>query len=593
MTPYELKWNLDSLYPGGSRSAELEKLLVSCEGALDAIDRALPSLPPRPGDAWARLVRDLQEVGARLWEAIDFLDCLEAEDVSDALAGQLQSRAQRMNARRATLQTRLETRLLSVDEDAWTDFLSHRELAGLSFVLNEIREVARLKMSPEKEILAEELATDGYHAWGRLYEKIAGRLRVDFEENGKRTTLSMGQLHNKLENPDRQIRKQAFEKMEEAWSGVADLAAMTLNSQAGYRLSLYKARGWDSVLQEPLRISRIRRETLDTMWGVVAEESPRLVPYLREKARLIGIDRPAWYDLAAPVGSAERRFTYGEAAEFILEHFGRFSAELRDFARLAFERRWIEAEDRPGKRAGGFCTDFPLHGETRIFMTFGETYGSVSTLGHELGHAYHSWVVKDLPFWATQYPMTLAETASTFCETLISEAALRGASDDRERLALLAIQADDAVTMLMNIRARFLFETSYFEARRKKSLTAEELGVEMRSAEEKAYAGALGGYHPLFWASKLHFYITGMPFYNFPYVFGYLFSNGIYARAAEEGPSFAKRYVALLRETGSAPCEEIARRHLGADLARPDFWKNAVDRVLAPAERFVESAERP
>jgi pepF/M3 family oligoendopeptidase len=592
MVKLETKWDLDSLYAGGSRSEALEGLLRSCESALDAADRALDALPSDPGDGLVRVIRDLQDIGARLSEAIDFIECLEAQDVADAIAGQLMSRAQKMNARRAALQTRLETRFLSAEDGAWSRLLSDQRLGGLSFVLNEMREVARLKMPPEKEMLAEELATDGYHAWGRLYEKIAGRLRVEFVENGKKSTLSMGQLHNKLESADRGVRKLAFQKMEEAWAGVEDLAAIALNSQAGYRLSLYKNRGWDSVLQEPLRINRIRHGTLDAMWEAVGEESERLLPYLNEKARLLGLDRLAWYDLAAPVGAADKPFRFDEAAEFVLEHFGRFSGDLQTFARTAFERRWIEAEDRPGKRAGGFCTDFPLHGETRIFMTFGGTYGSVSTLGHELGHAYHSWVVKDLPFWATQYPMTLAETASTFCETIIADAALAAASDKKERLALLAVQADDAVTMLMNIRARFLFETSFFDMRRAKSLTAEELGAEMKRAQVKAYAGALAvdGYHPLFWASKLHFYITGMPFYNYPYVFGYLFSNGIYERALGEGPGFADRYVSLLRETGSGTCEEIARRHLGVDLTRPDFWRSAVRRVLKQAERFVELA---
>ncbi len=594
MAKYEPKWDLASLYPGGSRSAELEKLLRETESAIEETDRSLRALPPEPGEALVRAILDLQALAERLSEAIDFIECLEAENVADEIAGQLMGRAQKMSARRATLQTRLEQRFLAADDASWKKLLADERLAGVAFAMNEARETARIKMAPEMEMLAEELATDGYHAWGRLYEKIAGKLRVEFEEDGKKTTLSMGQLHNKLESPDRKVRKRAFEKMEEAWSGVADLAAIALNSQAGYRLSLYKNRGWESVLREPLRMGRVRPETLDAMWGAVAEESGRLVPYLNAKARLLGLDRLAWYDLPAPVGAADRRFTYDQAAEFILEHFGRFSPGLRDFARTAFEKRWIEAEDRPGKRAGGFCTDLPLHGETRIFMTFGGTYGSVSTLGHELGHAYHSWIVKDLPFWATQYPMTLAETASTFCETIISDAALGAASGERERLALLAIQADDAVTMMMNIRARFLFETSFFEARRMKSLTPDELGVEMKRAEEKAYEGALAadGYHPLFWASKLHFYITGMPFYNYPYVFGFLFSNGIYDRALSEGPAFADRYVALLRETGSASCEEIAKKHLGVDLAKSDFWRSAVRRALVSADRFVEEARR-
>jgi oligoendopeptidase F len=186
--------------------------------------------------------------------------------------------------------------------------------------------------------------------------------------------------------------------------------------------------------------------------------------------------------------------------------------------------------------------------------------------------------------------MTLAETASTFCETIISDAAFETASSDRERLALLAVRADEALIMMMNLRARFVFETSFFDARRKGNPTVDELGELMVSAQKECFRDALTVYHPLFWASKLHFYITQMPFYNFPYVFGYLFSNGLYDRARAEGKSFEKKYEALLRETGAASCEDLARKHLGVDLTKPDFWEGAADRALAPAERFVELA---
>jgi len=594
MGGYDLAWNLDSLYEGGSGSPSFEKLLRRCAEGIDACDAEIASLPPAPGEAWVRAAIMLQNLSALLWEATDFAECLEAQDVADSVAGQLTSRIDRMNARRSVLQTLLATRFLTAGDDGWRSFLEDRRLAGVAFFLNEQREIARLKMDPEREVLADELATDGYHAWGRMYEKIAGRLRVRFPDHGEEQILSMGQIHNKMEDPDRSVRKEAFAKMEEAWNEVAELTAMTLNHQAGFRLSLYGRRGWDSVLDEPLRINRLGRETLETMWGVVADESRKLLPYMEAKARLLGIDRLAWYDVTAPVGKTNRKFTYDEAAGFIRTHFAGFSEDLAGFSRAAFEQRWIEAEDRPGKRAGGFCTDFPLEGETRIFMTFGGTYGGVSTLGHELGHAYHTWLLRDRPFWTTQYPMTLAETASTFCETIISDAALDAASSDEERLALLAIQSEEALIMMMNLRARFVFETSFFDERRKKSLTADELNGLMLRAQKQCFCDGLDpeGYHPLFWASKLHFYITTMPFYNFPYVFGYLFSNGIYERAVAEGPAFAKQYEALLGDTGTMTCEKLASKHLGVDLTRPDFWAAAVHRTLESPRRFVELAAK-
>ena len=380
---------------------------------------------------------------------------------------------------------------------------------------------------------------------------------------------------------------------------------MALNSQAGFRLSLYAGRGWDSILWEPLHVNRLRPETLEAMWSAVAAKSSGLLPYLAAKAAYLGLDRMRWADLLAPVGQTgangtagghspaegQRQFSYPAAADYILRQFGAFSGELEQFARRAFSGRWIEVEDRSGKAAGGYCTDLPLSGETRIFMTFGGTFGGVSTLAHELGHAYHAWLLRDRPYFATIYPMALAETASTFCETLIMDAAL-DAAGPAEELALLGNIGDEAVTMLMNLRARFLFECAFFDRRSAGPLTADELSTLMVEAQREAYCDGLApdGYHPLFWASKLHFYITSMPFYNFPYVFGYLFSNGLSARARAEGAGFAPAYARLLRDTGSMTCEELAQRHLGVDLSQPAFWEGAVDRVLEVVPRFIAAA---
>ncbi|MFH1276949.1 MAG: M3 family oligoendopeptidase [Candidatus Eisenbacteria bacterium] len=592
MTEFNPKWDLDSLYPGGSRSESFALLLEKAERDADECAKTIDALGDEPGEAWAKAALHLQALSATLSEAVDFVECLEAQDVKDSLASQLMSRVDKMVSRKGTLRTKLETRFLGAGDGAWKTFLERPEISLVAFPLNELREAARRKMDPAREILAEELSVDGYHGWGRMYEKIAGGLRVSIEERGKAAELSMGQLHNKMEDPDRAVRKQAFEKLEESWGRVAETTALALNNQAGFRLSLYRSREWESVLQEPLRINRMQRETLDVMWGVAAERSARLLPYMKEKARLLGIDRLAWYDVTAPVGEADKKFPYGEACEFILEHFGGFHEGLTEFSRHALESRWVEAEDRPGKRAGGFCTDFPLNKETRIFMTFGGTYGNVSTLGHELGHAYHTWLLKDDPFWRTRYPMALAETASTFCETIISDAALEGAASDGERLALLAIKAEEALIMMMNLRTRFVFETSFFDVRRKSSPTVDELNELMVKAQKECFHSGLEVYHPLFWASKLHFYITQMPFYNFPYVFGYLFSNGIYDRAVKEGPSFAPKYDALLRDTGAMTSEALAKKHLGADLTNPEFWEAAADRALSGAERFVELAKK-
>ena len=583
-------WDLEVIFAGGSDSPELAEFLSRLEQGLEALAAQVAVLGEAPRE-WAEAIDAWQQRAAEIAQAYSFVECLAAADTADAVATQLGGRLDAMDARLKTIEVEIDKRMLRLSDTAWSRVGEQPGPAACAFFLQRQRTLARRKMDPERESLAETLAANGYHAWSRLYDKLAGSLRAEVSDDGLRRSLSMGQLVHRLEDSDRAVRAAAFQGMEQAWRGVQDLAAMALNSQAGFRLSLYAGRGWDSILWEPLHLNRLRRETLDAMWAAIAARSAGLLPYLQAKARLLEVDRMRWADLVAPVARSERRFDYAAAADYIVERFAAFGGDLGEFAQHAFAERWIEVEDRPGKAAGGFCTDLPLSRQTRIFMTFGRTFGGVSTLAHELGHAYHAWLLRDRPYFATGYPMALAETASTFCETLIMDAALDAASG-AEELVLLGNIGDEAVAMLMNLRARFLFEVAFFEARERGPLTAAELGELMVTAQREAYCDGLAadGYHPLFWASKLHFYITGMPFYNFPYVFGYLFSNGLSARARSEGAGFAASYARLLQDTGAMTCEELAERHLGEDLTRTSFWEAAVDRVMEVVPRFTRAA---
>ena len=583
-------WDLEGIFAGGSRSPEFAAFLARLDAGIETLAGQVAALGEEPGD-WSAAVSGWQQRAAELGQAYSFVECVAAADTGDAVATQLGGRLDAVEARLKSIEVEIDRRLLALSDDTWQRLLEQEPLAQVAFFLNRQRAMARHKMDPRRETLAETLAVNGYHAWGRMYDKLAGSLRAAVTEDGQQVELSMGQLVHRLEDADGAVRGAAFGHLEEAWRGVQDLSAMALNSQAGFRQSLYAGRGWQSVLWEPLHLNRLRPETLQAMWSAIAAKSAALLPYLEAKARLLNIDRMRWADLIAPVANSDSRFEYPAAADYIVQRFAAFGGELGEFARHAFARRWIEVEDRPGKAAGGFCTDLPLSRQTRIFMTYGGTFGGVTTLAHELGHAYHAWLLRDRPYFATHYPMALAETASTFCETLIMDAALDTASGEQE-LALLGNIGDEAVMMLMNLRSRFLFETAFFERRADGPLTADELSEVMVDAQREAYRGGLAedGYHPLFWASKLHFYITSMPFYNFPYVFGYLFSNGLSALARREGPGFSKAYARLLQDTGSMTCEELARRHLGEDLTGAPFWERAVDRVLEVVPRFTRAA---
>ncbi len=591
-----MRWDLDSLFPGGSASKEYAEFLDRIRGKLESAGEALEKIKnkkdtSRFGD-WKAYVLSLQDLYDHIRHAGAFAGCLTSQNVNDELAHSHEATVSEFGAKWQVLLTGFEEFAVAIDDRQWQEFVAQDEIAEIRFYLDDLRDRARAKMAPEMEKLAINLAVDGYHAWNRLYDKMAGDLRVDFEENGKTEKISLGQLANKLESADRKIRETAFRKLQEAWESRAELAAMALNSQAGFRLALYQNRGWKSHLYEPLRIARLKEETLWAMWSAVSKSINRFKPYIAAKKRLLGIDSFRWFDQTAPVGKLSKKYSYQEACDFIVSHLSSFSEEMGAFSRMALDKRWVESEYRPGKAAGGFCTGFPLKKESRIFMTFGGTFGGLSTLAHELGHAYHSFVLKDKPSFASRYPMTLAETASTFNELRVTDAALESSDDPEEKIMLLDQKIANGFVMLCNIRARFIFDDTFYTERKKGFVPRSRLDKMMIDAQKQAYGELIEdeGWHPLFWASKLHFFITAMPFYNFPYTFGFLFANGVYDRALKEGKSFAKRYRALLEDTGSMTNEEIARKHLGEDLTHEDFWRASIDRVMADIEPFVKMA---
>ncbi|MBU5213498.1 M3 family oligoendopeptidase [Heyndrickxia oleronia] len=595
-TTYSLTWDLDVFFKDGSNSEEfrnfLEKIkeeIISFNNEVDNWD----SIQVLHEEAkFLELLKKLQTNSQMLTQAGAFVSCLQAQNTLDEKASELKGNVAELRAQLNTILTNFDDKLRRIEENQWQQLLQNPEIKELAFVLNERRELAKEKLPKEQEALVNSLSVDGYHGWGDMYDTLVSQVKIPFEENGEIVELSVGQAHNKFSNPDRNVRATVFKNWEKAWDEKADMFATTLNHLAGFRLSLYKERGWDEVLKEPLSYNRMQKETLESMWQVISDYKKPLTDYLKRKAELLGIEKLSWYDLDAPIGKVNTQFSYQEGAEFIIQHFGKFGDQLASFTKIAFEDSWIEAEDRAGKRPGGFCTSFPVSGQSRIFMTYSGTPSNVSTLAHELGHAFHSYALKNVHPLKRGYAMNVAETASTFAEMIVADASVKNAKSDEERLPLLEDKVQRSVALLMNIHSRFLFETRFYEERKKGIVSKKRLNELMLEAQKEAYGDGLEEYHPLFWASKLHFFITGVPFYNFPYTFGYLFSLGIYAQAQKEGKGYEEKYMALLQDTGSMKVEDLAMKHLNVDLTKRDFWEEGVKLCVKDVEEFLEATKQ-
>ncbi|RIX52761.1 M3 family oligoendopeptidase [Paenibacillus nanensis] len=591
MSKYPMTWDLDAIYPGGSDSAAFAKELAGMEAGIAELQGVLADSAVDVKERVKKMTALSQSILLSLRQSESFIECLTAQNVRDLAAIGLGDRVKNISAKFFAELTRFDNVLREIDDAAWKELLQDGALGELAFNLSERRELAKLKLAPELEALVGDLAIDGYHGWGDLYNLIVSGAKFRVEQDGEEKLLSAGQMANRLSDSDRSVREAAFAEWERVWASVADLSADALNRIAGFRLKLYEKRGWSSVLQEPLQINRMSEATLNAMWSAIEDGKKALVLYLERKARLLGVEKLDWHDVDAPIGSATRTVSYDEGAAFITEQFRAFDPAMADFAEMAFKDGWIEAEDRAGKRPGGFCTSFPKSGQTRIFMTYSGTASNISTLAHELGHAYHQHVMNDLPGFSQEYAMNVAETASTFAEMIVSDRAMQAAKDEEEKLGLLEDKIQRSVAFFMNIHARLLFETRFYERRKQGLVTVSELNELMEAAQREAFKDTLGAAHPHFWASKLHFYLTDVPFYNFPYTFGYLFSAGLYARAQQEGPSFASKYVALLRDTGRMTVEQLAEKHLGVNLEEQTFWREAVSLTEEDVRLFLEMTE--
>jgi oligoendopeptidase F len=592
---YSDVWNLDVFFKGGSESSEfaghLEITAELIERFQIKVNKWTPLNTFEDRAYLKELLADFEKAGKKLRQAGAFVSCLQAQNTADKKAQNLEARVTSLSALFQTALSSFDNQLTSINDEVWGRLLTDDSLKEVSYVLTERRERAKDKLSKEEEALISALSVDGYHSWGQLYDLIVGKIKVSFCENGEEKQLSVGQAFNKFSSPDRVVRAAIFENWEKAWEEQAEYLAKTLNHLSGFRLNVYNKRGWEDVLKEPLSINRMEKETLETMWTVISENKEMLVKYLERKAKLLGLEKLSWFDLDAPYGKTETKVSYQEGAKFIEQQFAQFGEKMAAFAKKAFEEQWIEGEDRPGKAPGGFCTFFPESNQSRIFMTYSGTPSNVSTLAHELGHGFHTFAMKGVPHLNRGYAMNVAETASTFAEMIVADAAVKNATDEEEKLALLDDKIQRTVALLMNIHARFLFETSFYEERKLGQVPVERLNELMLAAQKEAYCDALAEYHPLFWASKLHFFITGVPFYNFPYTFGYLFSLGIYAQALEEGKGYEEKYIALLRDTASMSVEQLAKKHLEVELTHKDFWEKAVRPCIEDIEEFLQLTE--
>ncbi|MEH8157834.1 M3 family oligoendopeptidase [Aeromonas veronii] len=594
---YQQQWNNDHIYPGLD-SPELEADMRAARHALEELASYMAGLDGVRDDDAALLdflrevrlrTRDIHNIG---WNMAILAACRGSQDARDPQAKQLASRARTLIADLFKMLAPVEDLMLALPEEEFSALMRDPLLGEEAYRLRHERRLQDQRLPVAAEQLVIGLGTDGLHAWGNLYNDLVGKIRLTIDGR----EMGLAEASNLLSSPVRALRLEAFDAISAGWEGEQETVAAILNALNGWRLELARQRG-NTRLLDALDLSchqsHIERATLDALMSETWRARGLGQRALELMAERLGIDDPGAEDLFAPPPAASSRdIPFDEAIELIADAFSRFDPEMGAFARMMAEKGWIDAAPTPNRRTGAYCTKFAEPVEPRVFVTYAGTMDNVITLAHELGHAWHNWVIRDLPMSQRRYPMTLAETASIFAETLVRSALFEQAQSPEEQLAIAWAEADGAATFLINIPARFDFERALVAERAQGYVPAERLKALTDEAWGRWYEGSLTRYHPMFWAAKAHFSIAGFGFYNYPYLFGYLFSLGVYQQlmsrkaAGEEG--VAEAYRALLRDTGRMSAEDLVAKHLGQDIREAVFWQGSLAQVAQAVERFAQ-----
>ncbi|NBV85560.1 MAG: hypothetical protein EBS01_04705 [Verrucomicrobia bacterium] len=587
---YPDRWSLDSWFSGfGNEDYNAFKASLILE--MDLLKGRADGLSQDTA-AIAALINETEALGTRLGLLSAFLGCLSADDCNNEAVKADEAWLSTLEAEFTKLRAALQGALAHLDDARFAILLANDSLQNAGYALEQMRAEGRHQMSVELEALAADLNVNGLHAWGRLYDTLTGKMEFSMTfPDGHTETVPMARRRALMSDPDRRLREASFHAGQKPWHDHEVTLAAALNGIAGTRLSLYGRRGIPHFLDTALFDAGMTRASLEAMLEAIYAhiELPRRA--LRKAAALQGTSALHYFDLEAPQIAApkEAALTWEAACSTVERAFGSAYPRLGEYFKQMLSKRWIEAQPRAGKRPGAFCTGSHLKGEERVYMTFHGTVHDMVTLAHEAGHAWHSCVLRPARALAAQYPMTLAETASNFGEMIL----LNGLLDDPEitpqtKAYLLDQEMLRAHAYLVNIPMRFEFEKSFYTERTAGEVSVSRMSGLMNEAQRKLYGDTLleDGTDPMFWASKMHFFITGVSFYNFPYVFGYLLSQALFSLFKAEGAAFLPRYEAFLSMTGSASCEEVVRRSLGEDLTQPDFWATAIKAMEAPLQAY-------
>lgn len=583
MTAMTSEWNLSILYKGLDDPA-YEADMAALEEANKKLHELVIKAPQMPlRERVESLILSLEDYQLLLLRLNNYQGLSLAVNAEDGKMMAEQSRLMKLYSSATADQTAISRILGEIpDIDA---LASESDLVKeYSYFLKQTKKRCSHLLSDDVEAMISAMNMTGGSAWENLQSYLTSTVKVDYD--GGQVTLS--EIRNLAYSPDPAVRKAAYEAELACYEKIQDAVAFSLNNIKNQVTMLCEKRGYDSPLALTLEQSQMSRQTLDAMMEAITEYLPIFRKYLKHKGEKLGHQNGLpWYELFAPLGKSDKTYSLEECRDYLLDCFGSFTPDMADLMREAFDHEWIDFYPKNGKSGGAFCAGLLGERQSRILTNYDGTFGSVDTLAHELGHAFHNRQTDDERPLNQDYPMPVAETASTFNEVFLGSYALKHAASDEERLALLENDLREKVQCIVDIYSRYLFESAVFEKSQSQFLMAADLKQLMLDAQKKAYGDGLDPdyMHPYMWVCKSHYYSSGLSFYNFPYAFGNLFAQGLYALYLKEGEPFVAQYKEMLRTTSIHTIEEDGAQ-LGIDLTKKEFWEASLQTIADEIEEF-------
>ncbi|MDV2683020.1 M3 family oligoendopeptidase [Alkalihalophilus lindianensis] len=581
-----MKWDLDRIKPKGLPEIEVKK-------ALNEVDQRLATFVVDRNTAKEegiiQNVLEAQDIYQEWYQLFEYVICLHSIDTTNDDAAVWLHSVNEVYSRYQMLETTLDQLFASASERDWGAVLQDRRVRDIEVLLDRRRHQQLQLNNDSIEAAMKSLQADGLHAWGEMNQLAASKVSITLNEKEVKAQNVPALIYY---GADREIRLKGFEQWKTAWEREAPICAKAMNHIAGFRLSQYKARGWDSYLKESLDANRLTEETLDAMWQAVLENRQPFYDYIKQKKDLFQATELSWTDQFAPLALEQQGkvVPFKEGVAFIENHLHSFDPKLAEFTRQIIKDHWVDSQPSELKSPGAFCAPMPINKESRIFMHYHENLESVGVLAHEIGHAYHYRLLQELPMYRQDCPIVMAELASTLTETIVMRAAIEAATDPMEKLNLLNQQLVRDLVTILNSYIRHQFEVKLYEKRKSGFVKASELNQLMEDVQKEVMGDLFNTYDPTFWASLRHFYFTHKPFGHYPYTIAHLLSIGFYT-VLEKTDRPGVLFDEILIDASILSVEELVEKHTGMDPTSSEFWALSLEKVFDDIKLFIEISD--